>query len=65
MNARVRKLIGLFGILGFLLLYIGLVAKVGAYVPKHGPWQLFFYLVAGVCWGVPILPLISWMNQGR
>jgi hypothetical protein len=65
MSARVRKLIGLFGILGFLLLYVGLVAKAAAYVPEHGPWQLIFYVVAGVCWGLPILPLISWMNRGR
>ena len=65
MNARARKLIGLFGILAFLLLYIGLVARMAAYVPDHGPLQFAFYALAGVCWGVPILPLISWMNRGR
>ena len=65
MNARVRKLIGLVGILAFLLLYIGLVAKAAAHVPEHGPWQFAFYALAGICWGVPILPLISWMNRGR
>jgi len=65
MNARARKLIGLFGILAFLLLYIGLVARLAVYVPDHGPLQFAFYALAGVCWGVPILPLISWMNRGR
>jgi hypothetical protein len=64
-SARVRKLIGLFGILIFLVLYAALVATVGDHVPKHWAAQLGFYLVAGTAWGVPILPLISWMNRGR
>jgi hypothetical protein len=65
MNPRVRKLIGLAGILAFLVLYVGLIAKLAARVPDHGPWQLAFFGLAGVCWGVPILPLISWMNRER
>lgn len=65
MNPRVRKLIGLVGILAFLVLYVGLVVRAAAWVPDHGPGQLAFYLLAGVLWGVPILPLITWMNRGR
>ena len=63
MNPRMRKLIGLVGILLFLLLYIGAVARLAAYVPDHGPWQFAYYALAGISWGVPILPLISWMNR--
>lgn len=65
MNPRLRKLIGLVGILAFLLFYVGLVARLAAFVPDHGPLQFVFYALAGVCWGIPILPLISWMNRGR
>ena len=65
MNPRARKLIGLVGILAFILLYLGLVIRLSAHVPDHGPLQFAFYALAGVCWGVPILPLISWMNRGR
>jgi hypothetical protein len=65
MTPRVRKLIGLFGILAFLLLYVGAVARVAQHVPDHGVWQFAFYALAGVCWGVPVLPLISWMNRER
>ena len=65
MNPRVRKLIGLVGILAFLLFYVGLVARLSAFVPAQGPLQFAFYALAGVCWGIPILPLISWMNRGR
>jgi hypothetical protein len=64
MNPRVRKLIGLFAILIFLLLYMGAVAQLALLVPHHGPLQFAFYALAGVAWGIPILPLISWMNRG-
>jgi hypothetical protein len=65
MNPRLRKLIGLFGVLAFIVLYMGLVARLSSYVPDHGPLQVVFYALAGICWGIPILPLISWMNRGR
>lgn len=65
MTPRVRKLVGLVAILGFLVFYMGLIANLARYVPEHGAWQLVFFVLAGVLWGVPILPLISWMSRGR
>lgn len=65
MPARLRKLIGLFGILGFLTAYVVAVIAVGEHVPDHWAWQTVFYGVAGVLWGVPLFPLITWMNRGR
>ena len=65
MSARVRKLVGLAAILAFLLFYMGAIAQLAGRVPNHGPWQLIFFVLAGVLWGVPILPLLSWMNRGR
>lgn len=63
MSPRLRKLIGLFGIIGFLAAYVWLVSVVADHVPKQFAVQLVFFVVAGVGWGVPILPLISWMNR--
>jgi hypothetical protein len=65
MSARLRKFIGLFGILGFLTAYVGAIAKLAEHLPDHWLAKLVFYLAAGVLWGVPILPLIRWMNSGR
>ncbi len=65
MSARLRKLIGLFGIVGFLVIYALVAARLSDLVPKHGPWPLVFFVLAGTLWGAPILPLISWMNRGR
>ena len=65
MSARLRKLIGLVGILAFLTAYVVAVSKIADFIPKQWAAQLAFFVVAGLGWGVPILPLISWMNRGR
>lgn len=65
MSARARKFIGLFAILAFLVVYIGLVGMVAEHIPKHWAAQLAYFIVAGMGWGVPILPLLDWMNRGR
>ena len=65
MTARVRKLIGMIGILGFLAAYVAVVATLGDRLPKVWWVQLIYFGLAGVLWGVPLFPLISWMNRGR
>jgi len=65
MSARLRKLIGLIGILAFLTAYVALVATLSDHIPKHWAVQVAYFAVAGVLWGVPLFPLISWMNRGR
>ena len=65
MSARLRKLIGLCWILGILMLYVWAVAAICAFIPNHWAAQLAYYGLAGILWGVPILPLITWMNRGR
>lgn len=65
MNVRTRKLIGSMAILGFLGVYIGAVALLGETLPPIWWVQLVFFVVAGVAWGLPLIPLIRWMNAGR
>lgn len=65
MTARVRKFIGGIGIVAFLIAYAAIVATIGGHLPDHWAAQVAFYGVAGLAWGLPILPLISWMNGGR
>ena len=65
MPARLRKLIGLFGILVFVTAYAVAASKIAERLPDNLAVQAVFYIVVGLAWGVPILPLISWMNRGR
>jgi uncharacterized protein DUF2842 len=65
MTARVRKLIGMVAILAFLAAYVAVVATLGDRLPRNWLVQVIYFGLAGVLWGVPLFPLISWMNRGR
>jgi hypothetical protein len=63
MPARLRKLIGLVAILAFLGLYVWAAVAIGERLPNHWAAQLAFYGIVGIAWGVPLFPLIRWMNR--
>ncbi len=65
MSARLRKLIGLFGIVAFVAIYAVVAIAIGERLPDSLWVQTAYYAVAGLAWGIPILPLISWMNRGH
>jgi hypothetical protein len=65
MTARVRKLIGGAGIILFLILYIGAAVQIAAVLPANAAVKLAYFAVVGIGWGVPIIPLITWMNRVR
>ena len=65
MPARVRKLIGGLGIVVFVLGYAAAAVTVSGWLPKTTAVNLIFYPIVGIAWGLPIIPLITWMNRGR
>jgi len=65
MSARIRKAIGGLAMLVFLAGYIWAMSTLGQKVPPMWAAKLAFYLVAGTAWGLPLIPLIAWMNRGR
>lgn len=65
MKRRQRKLIGTVAMVVFVLFYAMIVT---AMVPRvmldmSKAWQMVFYAVAGLAWGIPLFPLIKWMEQ--
>ena len=63
MKARARKAIGSVGILAFLALYVWAAVSLAGLLPDHWAIRLGYYLVVGTAWGLPLIPLISWMNR--
>jgi small-conductance mechanosensitive channel len=63
MNPRLKTLIGSIAILVFLFFYVVAVLAIGDHVPEHWAAQLAFFGVAGVAWGLPLIPLLKWMNR--
>jgi len=62
MPARLRKLVGLVAMLAFMAVYVVLASKLGDLVPDHWAARLVYYAVVGTAWGLPLFPLIRWMN---
>jgi hypothetical protein len=61
-----RSAVGIFAILGWIALWVVLVASLSAMV---GGWpvlaQALFYLIAGVAWIAPLKPILQWIETGR
>ncbi len=65
MTARARKALGSVAIVLFVALYAFVVTTIGDHIPKAWWVQLLYYLIGGTAWGLPILPLMMWMNRGK
>ena len=63
MTPRVRKLIGVFMIVGWVIAYVAVAALVGDIVAGgHWIWKLLYFPVAGIGWILPVKPMIRWMH---
>jgi hypothetical protein len=65
MTAHQRKAVGSVLTLLFLAAYVWAATVIGAVIPKAWWVQLAYYVVVGVSWGLPIIPLMYWMNRGE
>ena len=64
-NNRIKKLIGTIIIPIWLIIFIGIVAIVAEILlpDLNGLMVFLFYLVSGLIWIIPIMPIISWMQR--
>jgi apolipoprotein N-acyltransferase len=61
--ARLRKLIGGIGIMVFLAAYVWAFTSLYDYLPDNRAVHLVYFAIAGLAWGLPLLPLMSWMGK--
>ena len=64
MGPRTRKAVASIGVLVFLAVYIVAVIALARFIPTAWWAQVLYFAVAGLAWGVPILPLIKWAETG-
>ena len=64
---RIRKLIGAIALLALVMVWSLLaMALAQAVAIRSSPVLEFaFYVVAGLGWVLPAMPLIAWMSRGR
>lgn len=61
--ARLRKLIGGVGIMAFLATWIWAGTSLYDYLPDNRAVHLIYFVVVGMAWGLPLMPLMSWMGK--
>lgn len=61
--ARLRKFIGGIGILVFLAAWIWAFTSLYDHLPANRAVVLIYFVVAGLGWGLPLMPLMSWMGK--
>jgi hypothetical protein len=63
MSPRIKKIFGGLAIMAFLAGYIALAATLGGLLPDTILVKSIYYAVVGIGWGIPLIPLLSWMNR--
>lgn len=64
MPPRLRRFIAALGMLGFLAFWIWGAVSLHALLPKAWWIDLIFFTVAGIGWGLPLIPLLRWAERG-
>ena len=65
MTIRIRKLIGTFALLALVIGWALIAMAIAQFPPIfQNPWVAgIYYVVAGVGWVLPAMPLIKWMSK--
>ena len=65
MSGRWRSFLGGIAILVFLAAYVWIAVAVGDFIPDHWAARLVYFAVVGTAWGVPLVPVLSWISRGH
>lgn len=65
MSGRWRSFLGGIAILVFLAVYVWIAVVIGDRLPDHWAARLAYFAIVGTAWGVPLIPLLSWIAKGR
>jgi len=68
MNPRIRKAVGALAMLTFVVVYAFVAMALADSRPVNEAPALvrtFVYMVLGLAWVLPMMPLIVWMERGR
>jgi hypothetical protein len=65
MPLRLRKMIGMVGLIVFIGIYVLIVLSVASARFADAPWwsHLLFFAVGGLLWVPPAMAIIKWMER--
>ena len=64
MHPRLRSFIATLGVLAFLAFWIWGAVLINDALPQSVWLDLVFFTVAGMGWGLPLIPLLRWAETG-
>ena len=66
MSIRIRKLIGTFALFALVIVWALIAMAIAQFPPIfNNPWiAAIYYVVAGIGWVLPAMPLVRWMLTG-
>ncbi|MBR1219973.1 DUF2842 domain-containing protein [Bradyrhizobium sp. U87765 SZCCT0131] len=65
MNIRVRKLIGTVVLLILVIVWslLGMAFAQAPFIAESRLVQFFYYVIAGLGWVLPAMPIVTWMAR--
>ena len=65
MNIRTRKLLGTIFLLMLVVVWslLGMTIAQTPWLANSGVRQAIFYVVAGLGWVLPAMPIVAWMSR--
>lgn len=65
MPMRVRKFVGMIAILAIMIVYafLSMIIAVGHLQNSPHIVQALYFLIAGMAWALPVMPVIRWMQR--
>jgi uncharacterized membrane protein YdfJ with MMPL/SSD domain len=65
MKIRARKFVGTVALLVLVVVWslLGMTLAQTPWLAASGFYQAIFYVVAGIGWVLPAMPIVSWMSR--
>lgn len=63
MPPRVRRFVATIGVLLFLTFWVWGAVSINDRLPNIWWLDLIFFAIAGIGWGIPLIPLLRWAER--
>ena len=63
MGARTRRFVAAVGVLFFLAFWVWGAVSINDRLPDIWWLDLIFFAVAGIGWGIPLIPMLRWAER--
>ena len=63
MGSRARRFIATIGVLLFLTFWVWGAVSINDVLPNIWWLDLLFFAVAGIGWGIPLIPMLRWAER--